>query len=68
MFAVRIKPGVAERIVWSQGVPPAVCSVCHGALPEVPFQLLKAGHTASFCDPCADKSLDVRPTLKGPSR
>ena len=47
MFTVGLKPGVAERIVWSRpdSPPPALCSICHGPLPEVPFQLWK-GRTA----------------------
>jgi hypothetical protein len=71
MFTVGLKLGVAERIVWSRpdNVPPALCSICHGALPDVPFQLwLQNGSAAALCDPCADASLDVRPNLKGPSK
>jgi hypothetical protein len=72
MFTVGLKPGVAERIVWNQPdsvAPPALCSLCHGALPEVPFQLwLQNGAAAALCDPCANASLNVRPNLKESSR
>jgi hypothetical protein len=71
MFTVGLKPGVAERIVWSRpdSVPPALCSICHGALPAVSFQLWQQnGAAAALCDPCADASLEVRPNLKESSK
>jgi len=73
MFTIELKSGVAERIVWSRpdSVSPAICSICFGALPAVlvPFRLWKPdGTAAAFCDPCANASFDVRPTVKGPSK
>lgn len=49
-------PDFWARITWSgpKARPPAVCSVCSGALPDVPMMLWKEnGACAAFCDTCA---------------
>ena len=63
MFTVSLKPGAARKILWGKpDIPPRpLCAICCGSLPDVPFMLWKAdGSGASLCDPCADRSLDVK--------
>jgi hypothetical protein len=54
------RPGFYEAVNWGRpdAVPRPICSVCCGALPEVPLQIWKAdGSGAALCDDCVDNWL-----------
>jgi hypothetical protein len=47
-----------RRVTWGRpdSVPTALCSYCHGALPEVPFMLWnEQGGCVQFCDECVER-------------
>jgi len=49
-----------SRVTWGRpdSVPTAICSYCHGALPEVPVILWNAeGWTIRLCDGCAEQAV-----------
>lgn len=53
-----------ERLIWSDwsSPPPALCSYCAGALPEVPVMMWNtAGDCAAFCDPCVETYIEAVP-------
>lgn len=64
MTALTLKPDIAARLAWSPDRLPVVCSVCAGALPEVPLLLFRQvgadSHSAAFCDRCTRTSFVVQ--------
>lgn len=47
-----------RRVTWGRpdSVPTAICSYCHGGLPEAPLMLWREdGSAAAFCDNCVDQ-------------
>jgi hypothetical protein len=47
-----------RRVTWGRpdSVPTAICSYCHGALPEVPLMLWnEQGACIQFCDACVEQ-------------
>lgn len=39
----------------------ALCSICHGKLPEVPLMMWKSdGSMAQFCDQCIEEWIQVK--------
>lgn len=61
MGQLRFKPGFEQAVTWSQpdAPTPALCSACHGALPEVPLMLWRNDSSAlSLCDDCVDTWLE----------
>lgn len=61
---LEIKPN-APPICWApgDGPPPALCSICQGALSDVPLIIWKDGDGASawICDDCVKQHLKVTP-------
>jgi hypothetical protein len=52
----------APPIAWGRPDSPrrALCSICHGPLPEAPLMLWKEdGSCAQFCDDCCERCFEV---------
>ena len=64
MTILRLKPGVAERLVWSHpnsAITP-FCSLCQAYIPDdtVPLMMWNDnGALAHFCDRCVAESVEV---------
>lgn len=46
------------HVTWGRpdSIRTAICSYCHGGLPEVPLMLWRAdGSAAAFCDKCVEQ-------------
>lgn len=55
---LKFRPGFWEGVAWGSPDSPqrALCSKCHGALPEVPLMLWsKNGAMIQLCDQCIER-------------
>lgn len=51
-----------RRVTWGRpdSIPTAICSYCHGALPEVPLMLWnEQGACIQFCDACVEQWVEA---------
>lgn len=70
ILELRLKPGVAERLVWSRpdSTITPFCSLCRHFIPadEVPVTVWDdEGACVHFCDDCQDQ-LEIVPPLNTP--
>jgi len=57
-----LRRGFNQHITWSRpdSPQPSICSICFGALPEVPLMIWKSsGACAAFCDHCVETWFEV---------